>query len=770
MSDLIHLERCRSCSPCISYSLPSGVIVKIVVGIPSADLKYKAISHVWGSPVKITMTCNYCGAASHTQLKSAAYFFQLMALAGADNYVWLDNISIDQDDAQDVATQIAVMGDIYSKAECVSVLLPASDQKAYDALEKILENANRLVDERWKLNYMGGSIKYELKQQDGKWASAPPEDNVFSESSTLARTFFEDIRQLVGDLGMYTYWQRAWTFQEWSLAHDIEVAVEHYVAPFSDTVELSRLRNVKSHIVYVAIMMADYKMRLRDEVLIDSGLTRGNVLQRVSEVKRLFPMEDVYITYDEVHAPKLDLQIAFPFFGTNELLGLRAAPRVPRDEFQRFKIRLQIMLDAFAASGELRQARYEADLVACWSTMCNIQYSYSKDDPLVRALVKVIRKVRELGVRIYNFHTNETTHSEVDFKFFRYATAHTQANASNRAELPGAPIFTGRADTLRHFLYGITPLEHFTPKLSMDDAMVEECNGVAIRLVNMAVVMSATNLSDIEGVQKNLTMATSGIPDGVCFCDATFGIVEMLKRTPNEWLVKMRFVTVAIFTDSAKLFAWALCPTSIDPSALCVAREQLNGTLVLAALCENSEPEQISMAATIIAYLTISDHQSGTFILPTDHDGNIDITFKTPRRRDIIVSEIQNDRRLRTRVFLKDHIIPPSTKTYTNVRSFSVMQTNLRAVEDCKTAKEHITAQLKEAEYNLSKSPMKIGLLDIDIGHPELEARAMASRQRLRIDPQYVLGKGLRVHADGQSVETVVSELESLAAGQHVEF
>ena len=766
MSDLIHLEKCRSCSPCISYSLPSGGIVSIIAGVPSAELKYKAISHVWGNPVKIKMTCNHCGAASHAQLKSPAYFCQLMALAGADNYVWLDNISIDQDDAQDVAAQIAVMGDIYSKAECVSVLLPAGDQKAYDVLVKILESANRLVDERWKLNFTGGSMRHELKQPDGKWASAPPQDEVISELSIPARTFFEDIRQLVGDLGMYTYWQRAWTFQEWSLAHDIEVAVEHSVAPFSDTVELSRLRNVKSHIVYVAIMIADYKMRLGDEVLIGSGLTRGDVLQRVSEVKRLFPMEDVYTTHEEVDASKLDFQIALPSFGTNELLGLRAAPRVPRDEFQRFKIRLQIMLDAFAASGELRQARYEADLVACWSTMCNIPYSYSKDDSLVRALVKVIRKVRELGVRIYNFHTNEITHSEIDFKFFRYATAHIQANASNLAELPGAPIFTGRADTLRHFLYGITPLEQFTPKFSMDDTVVEECNGVAIRLVNMAVVMSATSLSDIEGVQKNLTMATSGIPDGACFYDATFGIVEMLKRTPNEWLVKMRFVTVTIFTDSAKLFAWALCPTSIDPSALCVAREQLNGTLVLAALCENSEPEQIPIAATIIAYLTICDHQSGTFLLPTDHDGNIDIIFKTPRRRDIVLSENQNDRHLRTRVYLEDHIIPPSTNAYTNVRSFLVMQTNLRAVQDCKTAKEHITAQLKEAERELGKSPMKIGLLDIDIGHPELEARAMASSQRLRIDPHYVLGEGLRVHDDGRSLEWVVSERASLPAGR----
>lgn len=153
MSDLIQLEKCRSCSPHVSYALPTGSIANIIVGVPPAELKYKAISHVWGNPAEVKMTCNHCGAASRVHLKSPAYFCQLMALAGADSYVWLDSISINQDDAQDVATQIAVMGDIYSKAECVSVLLPAGDQKAYDALARILENANRLVDERWKLNY-----------------------------------------------------------------------------------------------------------------------------------------------------------------------------------------------------------------------------------------------------------------------------------------------------------------------------------------------------------------------------------------------------------------------------------------------------------------------------------------------------------------------------------------------------------------------------------------------------------------------------------------
>lgn len=44
----------------------------------------------------------------------------------------MDNMSIDQNNQTDVATQVAVMGEIYGRAECVSVLLPESDKEAYE--------------------------------------------------------------------------------------------------------------------------------------------------------------------------------------------------------------------------------------------------------------------------------------------------------------------------------------------------------------------------------------------------------------------------------------------------------------------------------------------------------------------------------------------------------------------------------------------------------------------------------------------------------------
>lgn len=66
-----------------------------------------------------------------------------MALAGPGSTIWVDNMSIDQNDDADVAAQVAVMGDICGKAECVSVLLPESDKEAFETITNLLAMASK---------------------------------------------------------------------------------------------------------------------------------------------------------------------------------------------------------------------------------------------------------------------------------------------------------------------------------------------------------------------------------------------------------------------------------------------------------------------------------------------------------------------------------------------------------------------------------------------------------------------------------------------------
>src|SRR5436853_2385615 len=81
----IHLGSCRKCSPHFSYVLPNAKSVTILVGVPNPSIKYKAISHVWGNPVPITMVCDQCGATHSINLKSRATFYHIIALAGPDS-------------------------------------------------------------------------------------------------------------------------------------------------------------------------------------------------------------------------------------------------------------------------------------------------------------------------------------------------------------------------------------------------------------------------------------------------------------------------------------------------------------------------------------------------------------------------------------------------------------------------------------------------------------------------------------------------------------
>jgi hypothetical protein len=74
-----------------------------------------------------------------------------------------------------------------------------------------------------------------------------------NETNALAVDFYKRILELREDLQKYLYWQRAWTFQEWAVADEIEVTCD---SEDGSTVH-ERLEKVKSIIVFTAIMMAD---------------------------------------------------------------------------------------------------------------------------------------------------------------------------------------------------------------------------------------------------------------------------------------------------------------------------------------------------------------------------------------------------------------------------------------------------------------------------------------------------------------------------------
>jgi hypothetical protein len=665
-NDGIQLNSCRKCSTSFEYQLSSGGVVSISVGIPSSKAEYKAISHVWGKHGGIDMRCINCDAIYSPSLRSAESFRRLMEGAGAGSTVWLDNLSINQEDHNDVATQIAVMGDTYRNAKRVLVFLPPQDEDAYLRLAKLLELAMQLLDRKWQFDFRGDETVGEQSAHK------------IQETNTLGIEFYKSIFRFREATKEYLYWSRAWTFQEWAVADELEI-----ICDSEDRSKIHKpLDRLKSRIVFAAIMMADYRLRFGDSSLMKLGFHRGEAKPFVDTVKRLFPFENAFAIIEEIDVAGQRAQIAVPGFGTNLILGLRGPDQPNRSNDMQFRSRLSLMLDSFV-SGNGRKATFEADKVACWSSMCGIMYDYSKHDSAAGALGKAIRSIRSRGITVYNFHVNgDAEDVDVDLEFFKYAASHEQSNASNRGLFPGIPAFTGRTDTTIHFKKAMAVVEKIHelgagPYLRLSDT-------IRVEGIKDAAISGIVKMSDFAAVKIAMSSSVSGLKDGFMFRDAFEESWEDLESVQSRnsmvnflALHQTRLVVVVIPTDltrgsdSTVVYAWAICSHNVPFDSMFVGRESLNGTLVLAVAGEMNE-------TALVAYLVITDHESGTFLIKSDEDGKVDLLLQTPQRSDMGVIENKRDRRLQMQLaFRAGHTMLPDLEDLEDLVLRSGLPTDL---------------------------------------------------------------------------------------------
>lgn len=129
-----------------------------------------------------------------------------------------------------------------------------------------------------------------------------------------------------------------------------------------------------------------------------------------------------------------------------------------------------------------------------------------------------------------------------------------------------------------------------------------------------------------------------------------------LKKVPAEQRAKARLVIAKICfnkhdSQSPSLLrgfsTWAIVPTDVVLEEVVVCREPTNGTLTLAVKREGRY--------RIVAYLTLSDNLSGTFLVNTDEVGRINLTLRIPERGDVRISTHNQIavRELRGEVWLK---------------------------------------------------------------------------------------------------------------------
>jgi hypothetical protein len=149
--------------------------------------EYRALSYVWGHPSGKRFIL-----IDDTRFRVRNNLWNYLAQARSDGYVdplWIDAICINQSDLDERSKQVAIMGQIYSKATEVRAWLGAGTTQNLLAMQYIDEI-------NWK------AVSGQSKEKEG---------------SSIADSQLEPIQKLLET----EYWSRLWIMQEFVLANSV---------------------------------------------------------------------------------------------------------------------------------------------------------------------------------------------------------------------------------------------------------------------------------------------------------------------------------------------------------------------------------------------------------------------------------------------------------------------------------------------------------------------------------------------------------------------
>jgi hypothetical protein len=634
--DPIPVECCRSCASKYQFKLRTGEIATVLCGRPHIHQAYKAISYVWETdwpPQKVALECLRCSTVKSIPMRDVKKLGALSACMKGNVPVWLDAMSIDQDDEDDKGDQLAVMGDIYRRAQGVSVLLPMNDEGAYRRLKTLGMAADTIV--KRKQEFWGNG--------NGPVSSHSGHEDL----EEVADSFLAKLQGWDANVERWEYWLRCWTFQEWAMAAEIEVRWEGSVAH-------EALSGIKNVIVMATTIVTHWKRRQSSTQfsILEQMLAKRENDRYMHIARAHFPFEDFLIgggdTFESTRRAS-----AMPKF--SNLLGddTGVALRAEDDPDVRFRRLISLALNAMSLSK--RNATNPADKVACWASMCNIEYGYGREDSYPTALHKVVTVLRQRGIPVYNWLAN-TDSAEIDLQFLDYSAAQNQSNSATNDFYTGAPIFIGRVDTVKHVRNSLLQDDSITHILGTAGVTLQQIGKVIFK---RPVCWSST--TEATALFRSLV---SGIADNTRTLDVANILANEVKNIDTEQLAKKLLVTVQIGVEDSNVMwhfnAWAIIPAGVPLEHLFVARESLNGTLVL-AVYHWKEPLKVSSAsqkkeetvsvrledtppaldirmpiyreraekARIVGYLHTTHQENGTYLLKVDDTGVVDVVFRT---------------------------------------------------------------------------------------------------------------------------------------------
>lgn len=147
-------------------------------------VRYRALSYTWGeSPADCIIKLD----GTHFNVRQNLWdFLNRVRHEEVTNYLWIDAVCNNQEIKKERNHQVGIMGEIYSRAECVIVWLGEGCLRVVQAL-------NIRYDAYCQSGYADISEDYQLK------------------------------REVIDDFCFLPYWSRAWIVQEYSLAKRKEI-------------------------------------------------------------------------------------------------------------------------------------------------------------------------------------------------------------------------------------------------------------------------------------------------------------------------------------------------------------------------------------------------------------------------------------------------------------------------------------------------------------------------------------------------------------------
>lgn len=177
------------------------------------DPAYIAVSYVWGDPSIVGHFESHSEGHKRGLPHNKGVFDIINTILAQDTtlYLWIDSLCINQEDLDERASQVAMMGTIFSQARQVLAFIGETDEISTTAIDFILLTANHM----WAHGSLGDS------------ATAPGLASLLSEIGPAAR----DWKSIKG-LTSRPFFHRLWIVQEIALGNDPVVICGGHAFPW----------------------------------------------------------------------------------------------------------------------------------------------------------------------------------------------------------------------------------------------------------------------------------------------------------------------------------------------------------------------------------------------------------------------------------------------------------------------------------------------------------------------------------------------------------